>query len=116
MNLELWKQRKKELHLNYTKIAEVSGISKRTVEDIFRGFTKTPRIDTVQAIERALGLSDSWTADDYANGVMDTKKVSITPLEEDLLTLFRDIGYKGGEEKQLLYLKIGETILQTTKK
>lgn len=57
MNLNLWKKRKKELHLNYDKIAEKAGISKRTVEDIFRGYTTTPRIDTVEAIERALGIN-----------------------------------------------------------
>ncbi len=58
MDLELWKQRKKELHLNYDKIAELAGISKRSVEDIFRGYTITPRIDTVEAIEKALGLNE----------------------------------------------------------
>ena len=56
MDLELWKKRKKELHLNYEKLAEKSGVSKRTIEDIFRGFTTTPRIDTVESIERALEL------------------------------------------------------------
>lgn len=72
MNLELWKQKKKELHFNYSIISEKSGVSKRTVEDIFRGFTKTPRIDTVQAIEEALGLSSpplEWSDEDKALGV-----------------------------------------------
>lgn len=58
MDLNLWKQKKKELGLNYEKIAELAGISKRSVEDIFRGYTTTPRIDTVEAIERALGLNE----------------------------------------------------------
>ena len=66
IDLELWKRRKKELHLNYDNIAELAGVSKRTVEDVFRGYTTTPRIDTVQAIERALGLSD--TKDDAPRG------------------------------------------------
>ena len=62
MNLELWKQRKKDLHLNYEQIAELSGVSKRSIEDIFRGYTTTPRIDTVEAIERALGLNEKSPA------------------------------------------------------
>lgn len=62
MDLELWKKRKSELHLNYEKLAKISGVSKRTIEDIFRGFTTTPRIDTVEAIERALGLASSRLA------------------------------------------------------
>lgn len=68
MDLNLWKQRKKELHLNYDKIAELAGISKRSVEDIFRGFTKTPRIDTVQAIERALGINEKSPSEGKSSG------------------------------------------------
>ncbi len=59
IDLELWKKRKKELHLNYAMIAERANISKRSIEDIFRGFTTTPRIDTVEAIEKALELDKS---------------------------------------------------------
>lgn len=58
MNLELWKARRKELGLRYDDLAKAAGVSKRTIEDIFRGYTTTPRIDTVEAIERALGLNE----------------------------------------------------------
>lgn len=58
MDLELWKKRRKELGLRYEDLAEKSGVSKRSIEDIFRGYTTTPRIDTVEAIERALGLNE----------------------------------------------------------
>ena len=56
LNLELWKKKRKELKLNYDELAKLSGVSKRTIEEIFRGNTPSPRIDTVQAIERVLGL------------------------------------------------------------
>lgn len=56
MDLELWKKRRKELGLRYDDLAEKAGVSKRTIEDIFRGYTTAPRIDTVEAIERALGV------------------------------------------------------------
>lgn len=58
MDLELWKRRRKELGLRYEDLAEKSGVSKRSIEDIFRGYTTTPRIDTVEAIERALGINE----------------------------------------------------------
>lgn len=58
MDLELWKKRRKELGLRYEDLAEKSGVSKRSIEDIFRGYTTTPRIDTVEAIERALGIDE----------------------------------------------------------
>ena len=57
MNIEPYKKRKKELKLTNEDVAKIAGISKRTVEDFFRGYTDNPRIDTVQAIEKALGLS-----------------------------------------------------------
>lgn len=57
MNIELYKKLKKEKGLTMNEIAEKAGISKRTVEEIFSGRAKYPRIDTVQAIEKALGVS-----------------------------------------------------------
>ena len=57
-DLELWKARKKELKLTLDDIAERTGISISTIKDIFRGATYAPRVDTVQAIENALGISD----------------------------------------------------------
>ena len=56
MDLNLWKQRKKELHLNYDKIAELTGLPKSTVTNIFLGYVTAPRIDTVEAIEKVLGI------------------------------------------------------------
>ena len=56
MDLELWKKIKKEKKLTLQEISNLSGISKRTVDDIFSGHTTNPRIDTMRAIERALGL------------------------------------------------------------
>ena len=56
MNLELWKKIKKEKKLTLNDISILSNIPKRTVDDIFAGVTKSPRTDTVEAIEKALGL------------------------------------------------------------
>lgn len=61
MNIELWRQRKKELHLTLDEIAEQSGVSRRTVA---RVFSKTANYDnpgrvTIEAIERVLGLASS---------------------------------------------------------
>lgn len=55
--LELWKQQKKRLGLKYDDIAAMSNIPKGTIQNIFAGYIDNPRIDTVQAIEKALGLS-----------------------------------------------------------
>ena len=61
MDLEKWKRIKKEKKLTFDALAEKSNIPKRTLEDIFSGRTVEPRITTVEAIERALGLNQPQT-------------------------------------------------------
>ena len=89
MNLELWKARRKELGLRYDDLAKAAGVSKRTIEDIFRGYTTTPRIDTVEAIERALGLNEKspTVRDAQSDGILLPPRynsLATTILESDL--------------------------------
>lgn len=58
IRLDLWKTRKKELELTNKKIAELANLPLRTVEQIMCGTVKSPRLDTVEAIERALGINE----------------------------------------------------------
>lgn len=74
INLELWKKRKKELHWSHDDLARESGVSRRTIAGIFAGDERgqNPTIETIQAIERALGLDrPTWTEEDKALGVGD---------------------------------------------
>lgn len=61
-DIETLKAIKKQKKLTLQEIADASGIPKRTVDDIFSGKTKHPRIDTMQAIERALGITPGQEA------------------------------------------------------
>ena len=63
MDLELWKQRKKELKLTIAEISEKANLPKGTVQNIFCGYIPNPRTDTVQAIEKALGLDKNFVPD-----------------------------------------------------
>lgn len=54
--LEIWRSRKKELGLTNKQIAEKANLPLRTVEQIMCGTVKSPRLDSVEAIERALGV------------------------------------------------------------
>lgn len=56
MEIEMLKQAKKELGYTYKDISRLSGVPLRTIEDMFAERTK-PRIDTVEAIEKALGIT-----------------------------------------------------------
>ena len=46
----------KEHKITYGDLSKKSGVPESTLKNIFAGFTKNPRIDTMQAIERALGI------------------------------------------------------------
>lgn len=84
MDLELWKKQKKELGITFDDLSQKTHISISTLKDIFRGKTYAPRIDTVQAIEKALGLSnDLWTDEDYKSGVSMTKKAATVSILEN---------------------------------
>lgn len=118
-DLDLWKKKKKELNLTLQEISDKTQISISTIKDIFRGATYAPRIDTVQAIEKALGITDSglWTAEDYSDGdIFSLKKIRVTPIEDELLYKFKEIGNCVGEKGQALLLEFADIILNVLKK
>lgn len=95
MDIERLKKRKKELGWTLDEIAEKSGISRRTVSRLFSGNPDypSPTYNTVQAIERALGLSE--------DGYKDTMPFEVTPMEEEVIQTFRALS---DEDKQLFLI------------
>lgn len=74
--LEVWRNRKKELGLTNKKIAEKANLPLRTVEQIMCGTVKSPRLDSVQAIERALELDTQLiNKDPVFKGTFETESV-----------------------------------------
>ena len=71
IDLQLWKERKKALKLSLQDIANETGISLSTLKDIFRGATTDPRIETVQRIEKVLGVEHFFTPP--ANALMELR-------------------------------------------
>lgn len=72
MDIQTLKARKKELNLTFEELSQRSGVPIQTLHNIFRGHTVNPRVDTMQAIERALGIGGQtleWTEEDKALGV-----------------------------------------------
>lgn len=51
----------KEHKISQKVLADKSGIPLQTLRKIFSGLTENPRLDTMQAIERALGLTSEAT-------------------------------------------------------
>ena len=67
-------------------------------------------------VEYLLGLTDEFgtplfTPEEKAAGLSATKKVSITPIEEDMLEVFRKVGKKHGESAQQAIITVAEKML-----
>ena len=72
MEIQAIKAHLKSVGMTYEDLSARSGIPVNTLKNIFRGKTRNPRIDTMQAIEAALELNKSplqWTDEEKAAGV-----------------------------------------------
>lgn len=117
MNLELWKRRKKDLKLTLQEISDISGIPKRTVDQIFSGKTTNPRIDTAQAIEKVLGIGGTdWTEEERLQGVVDNLETIITADEFELIMLLRDLEEEKGSEVRAAVQKVFVATIEQTLK
>lgn len=55
---------------------------------------------------------EGFTAEERAAGISETRKEDITPIEDDLLYVFRNIGKRYGEQAQRDYITVGENMLK----
>lgn len=96
LDIQRLKEAKKAKKITFDNLSVESGIPVSTIYDIFRGVTTSPRIDTIEAIEKALGLDDDQEAQEFTL----TAKETVTGIEYDLLTAFRKL--TDNEKKALL--------------
>ncbi len=61
MDITLIKKHLKANKITYAELSEMSGVPIQTIQKVFSGNTKHPRIDTIQSIEKALGLDKSFS-------------------------------------------------------
>lgn len=93
INIERLKEAKKRMKITYEELSSLSGVPISTIYDLFRGVTTDPRAGTLEAIERALGLSEE--------GYRDALPFEVTPMEEELVRTFRTLSEK---DKQLFLI------------
>lgn len=95
IDIDLWNRRRKELKLSLYDIAEATQIGISTIKDIFRGKRPTPRIDTVEAIEKVLGITREPPQPPPKTGQISTSSpasgVSLTEKETRLLRAFSEL-------------------------
>lgn len=63
------------------------------------------------SVDELLGRT-GFTAEERAAGACETIKKSITPIEDDMLYVFRQIGKYFGEQAQRDYITVGENMLK----
>lgn len=74
----------KSNRITYQELSDKSQIPLNTLKNIFSGSTKNPRIDTMQAIERALGLDEKKPlADEILDQVAELNIADYQNLTED---------------------------------
>lgn len=104
MDVELYKKTLKEKNMTYEDLANSTGLSLGCIKRIMAGIAQFPRIDTIEAIESALEISNRITQEERAAGWRDTKRIAVTPDEEDLVLYFRELGRLYGKEMQKVQL------------
>ena len=112
MDINLYKQTLKERGWTYRDLARETGISLTNVSRIMAGIVKDPRQSTIELIEKALGINVYFTPEELAAGARTTRRVEITPIEDDLLYTFREIGKRFGAEGQRAALSTLENLLK----
>lgn len=94
--IQYYKDYLKQKNITYEKLSEMSGIPLNTLKNIFRGKTEHPRIDTIQAIERALGLAPTFTDEERALGLSDNHLIALSDEDRELINLFAEAEEKLG--------------------
>lgn len=112
MDIEIYKKALKERGWTYRDLARETGISLTNVSRIMAGIVKDPRQSTIEAIEQALSINIYFTPAERAAGLSETRKMNVTPIEEDCIHVLRQIGKRYGEQAQRDYITVGENMLK----
>lgn len=116
MEIQAIKKYMKENKITYEELAEKSKLSISTIKKIFSGISQYPRVDTIKAIENALGLSTEWTSEELKAGVGD-HPVTLSKEEWEIIELFSELEMiKGTAYKNAILDLIRSVIYAENKK
>ena len=102
MGLDKIEEYKKKLGLTSAELADRAGIPKTTLDKILSGVTKDPKLETLKAIARVLGL----TLDDFDDKDVQVNKET-EPAYEDIMGLVARNGkHLTAEQKQDIIRKL----------
>ena len=70
MTIEQMCERRRELGYSYKQVADLTRVPLGTVQKIFGGITKSPRRETIKALERLLGENDRGSEEELRTFLM----------------------------------------------
>lgn len=117
------KELRKQHKLTTTQLAEIIGCTNPTITNYELG-NRNPNHDTLikladyfdVTVDYLLGREENiWTADDHANGVKGTKKVSINADQKDILDKTSEVLEEFGEKGKELVIEFCDMILEKFK-
>lgn len=98
MNTKQLNELRKNAGISIEELSNRANLPKSTVEKILFGVVKHPRIDTMQAIERALGLAPTFTEEERALGLSENHLIAMSDDDRELFHLFAEAEEKLGKE------------------
>jgi predicted transcriptional regulator len=101
MDIEQIKIVLKERRMTYSDLSKLSNVPESTLKNLFAGYTRNPRIDTMQAIEQALNIQKEQKETPPA----------LTDGERELLNKFSQIP----AEQRTLFFDMLEVFLKNQK-
>ena len=116
------KELRKAVGISQQKLAEAVGATQRNISyweagiEINASYASKIANYFDVSVDYLLGLEDEFgtpifTPEEKSAGLSATKKVSITPIEEDMLEVFRKVGKKHGESAQQAIITVAEKML-----
>lgn len=111
------KQLREQNHISQSELAKYLGVVRSTICQYEKG-NRLPDTETLIKIADYFNVSVDYliehnniTPKECNMGASLTKKISITPIEDDMLYVFRQIGKKHGEEAQRALITVAEKML-----
>lgn len=111
------KELRKQKNITQIQLANYLGVVKSTIS-LYENENRMPDIETLNKLADYFNVSvdyllgrNTTSAGDLPEGATETKKTSITPIEEQMLDIFREIGNKHGKEAQIALITVAEKML-----
>ena len=100
MEIQEIKKILKERKITYDKLADLTGLSKSCITKIFAGYAKYPRVDTIETIEKALGLDKEVVPgiSEEEKELMELIKQLPNESTKELIEIIKQLSYDGTKE------------------